>query len=251
MSPTRRTLLAGLAGTAGTLATRPALALGDTTRVDIAELDLGPGSTSRPNAWALLLHEVKKTTSVECTPRATQVTPESAELFEHPFAVLLGDGPFAPLTDKAVQQLAQFLAYGGFLFVDDTTGSDSSGFDRSIRRLMERLFPTRPLSPLPADHSVMRAFFLLHRVPGRVDRHPYLEGVTVGNLCPVVYCRNDISGALDRADDGQWQHACVPGGELQRREAKKVGINLLMYALTANYKNDQAHVKQLMEEDRL
>jgi hypothetical protein len=43
----------------------------------------------------------------------------------------------------------------------------------------------------------------------------------------------------------------VPGGETQRREAIKLGINLVVYALTANYKRDQAHVKQLMKEGRL
>jgi hypothetical protein len=44
---------------------------------------------------------------------------------------------------------------------------------------------------------------------------------------------------------------CVPGGESQRREAIKLGINLVLYALTSNYKKDQAHVRQLMKEGRL
>ena len=43
----------------------------------------------------------------------------------------------------------------------------------------------------------------------------------------------------------------IPGGELQRREALKLGINLVMYALTSNYKHDQAHVRALMEEGRI
>ena len=46
-------------------------------------------------------------------------------------------------------------------------------------------------------------------------------------------------------------YACVPGGATQRREALKLGINLLMYSLTANYKKDQAHVRQLMKDGRL
>ncbi|MEM6928683.1 MAG: DUF4159 domain-containing protein, partial [Myxococcota bacterium] len=81
--------------------------------------------------------------------------------------------------------------------------------------------------------------------------HRFLEGVTVGNVTPVIYCRNDLSGALDRRADGRNAFSCVPGGELQRREAIKLGINLLMYSLTANYKKDQAHVRQLMKEGRL
>ena len=75
--------------------------------------------------------------------------------------------------------------------------------------------------------------------------------MTVGNLSPLIYCRNDLSGALDRGPDGRSVHACVPGGERQRGEAVKVGINLVMYSLTANYKRDQAHVRALMLEGRL
>ena len=173
------------------------------------------------------------------------------QLFEHPFCVLVGDGGFEEVSDEGVDQLAQFLAYGGFLFIDDTTGDTGKAFDQSVRRLTRRLFPTRPLSPLPVDHSVNRAFFLLDRWPGRIDVHPFIEGVTVGNLAPLVYCRNDVSGALWKGEDGRHKFACVPGGEFQRREAVKVGINMMMYSLTANYKNDQAHVRQLMLERRL
>lgn len=249
MSWSRRNVLGALG--AGVLLPQVSWAFGDANRVDIGELDLGPGTLSRPNAWKRLLYDMVQSTSVEAAPRSVVVKPDEPEMFEHPFCVLVGDGAFAPVSEHALEQLSQFLAYGGFLFVDDTTGSDASGFDGSVRRLMRRLFPTRPMAPLPGDHSVLRSFFLLQRCPGRIDLHPLLEGVTVGNLCPVVYCRNDISGALDRSDEGRYLHPCVPGGERQRREAVKVGINLMMYSLTANYKNDQAHVRQLMLERRL
>jgi hypothetical protein len=246
--PTRRQFVAGAAALA---CAGPAWSFGEPTRVDIAEIDLGPGTLSRPNAWKRLLYDIVRTTSVECEPRSVLVNPEDPDMFEHPFAVLLGDGPFAPVSDKALEQLSQYLAYGGFLYIDDTTGRDADGFDGSVRRLVARLFPTRPLSIIRPDHSVNRAFFLLKKCPGRIDEHPSLEGVTVGNLSPIIYCRNDLSGALDRGDDGIYKNVCVPGGERQRREAVKLGINLMMYSLTANYKNDQAHVKRLMLERRL
>lgn len=245
----RRDLLAALGATAA-LPGR-ALAFGDRTEVDIAELQLGPGTLTRPNAWKRLLYEVVQTTSVECEPRAVQVAPDDPELFAHPFSVVVGDGAFPVVGDKALEQLSRYLAYGGFLVFDDTTGAERNPFDSRVRELVKRLFPTRPLSPLPADHSIYRSFFLIDRPLGRVDTLPFLEGVTVGNLTPVVLMRNDLSGALDRGDDGRPRHSVVPGGEQQRREAIKLGINLVMYALTANYKRDQAHVNQLMREGRL
>lgn len=247
MSWTRR----GLLSAAGALAASPAHAFGEAARVDVAELDLGRGTISRPNAWKRLLYEVIQTTSVECATRDVRHRPDDPELFEHPFTVLLADGPFAAPSGEGLEQLARYLAYGGFLLIDDTTGADRGPMDDAVRGLVARIFPTRPLSPLPSDHSIYRSFFLLDRPLGRLARHRWLEGVTVGNVTPLVYMRNDLSGALDRGDDGRPRHACVPGGERQRREAIKLGINLVLYSLTANYKRDQAHVRQLMREGRL
>ena len=240
----------GLLIAAGVLP-RQSLAMGDSTLVDIAELDVGRGTVSRPGAWELLLYDLEQTTSVSTRPGSVRVKPEQPELFEHPFLVLAGDGGFEPLSETAVGQLSEYLAYGGFLVMDDKSGLLDSEFDRSARRLARRLFPTRPMAPLQQDHSIYRSFFLLESVAGRVSSTKMLEGVTVGNLCPLVYSQNDLSGALDRGPDGRYRFACVPGGERQRKGALKVWVNLLMYALTANYKNDQAHIRQLMLERRL
>jgi hypothetical protein len=39
----------------------------------------------------------------------------------------------------------------------------------------------------------------------------------------------------------------VPGGQRQREMAMRFGINLVMYALTGNYKADQVHVPAILE----
>lgn len=245
----RRQLLGGLG--ASVLAPRAAYGLGDPTRVDVAELDLGRGTASRPQAWKRLLYELIHSTSVECRPEAVQVTLDQPDFFQHPFTVLLGDGAFALPPDEQLEQLHRYLSYGGFLFIDETSGAEVSPFDDKVRALCDRLFPTRPLAPLPADHSVYRSFFLLERPLGRLARHRHLEGVTIGNLTPLIYCRNDLSGALERRPDGSHAYPCTPGGERQRREAVKLGINLMLYCLTANYKKDQVHVRELMEQNKL
>jgi hypothetical protein len=40
----------------------------------------------------------------------------------------------------------------------------------------------------------------------------------------------------------------VPGGEFQREMAYRFGVNLVMYALTGNYKTDQVHVPSLLRK---
>ena len=246
--PTRREALVGLG--AALFATRAA-ALGPASQLDVAEIMLPEGSTSRPAAWSRMLYEVLQTTSVEANPRAVQLGPDDPALFAHPFSVLIGTGAFRPLSDAAVEQLRRYLAYGGFLLIDDATGSPEGPFAESVRRLCRRVFPTRPLSPLPGDHSIYRAFFLLDAPLGRVAVSDVLEGVTKGPVTPLVYCPNDLSGALDRGPDGTDLHPVVPGGAAQRREAKKLGINLVMYSMTSNYKHDQAHVAELMRDGKL
>lgn len=243
----RRTFIAS--GAAGLLLPGRSLAFGEVTHVDVAELQLGE-AVSRPSAWKRLLYEVENTTSIEVDARVVPVLPTDPELFEHPFTVLVGKAAFE-VDDVAVEQLSRYLSYGGFLFVDDITGADRSPFDTSVRELAQRLFPSRPLTPLPRDHSVYRSFFLLDRPLGRVDRFPEMEAITVGSVAPLIYSRNDVSGALERRENGTFVAACVPGGERQRREALKLGINLVMYSLTANYKKDQAHVVALKKQGRL
>lgn len=248
----RRTFIAtALASGAVALAPRPTWALGAASKVDVVEIVLPQGTVSRPQAWKRVLYEIEQTTSIEAATAVAQVGPEDLALFEHPFAVLTGDGPFEPLSDVAVEQLRRYLTYGGFLVMDDTTGLQRSGFDDSVRRLVKRLFPTRSLHPLASDHSLYRSFFLIHRPVGRVNTHDHLEGIELGEITPIVYSRNDLSGALARGADGRHQFTVVPGGEFQRREAVKLSVNLMLYALTSNYKKDQAHVTELLKEGRL
>lgn len=246
--PSRRAFLALLCAA---LASRNALALGEATRLDIAEITLGSGVVSRPNAWVRLLYEVQQTTSIEVLPRTVVLEPADPALFDHPIAVLTGSGRLPELDEKATGQLARYLQYGGFLLADDTSGMEDSEFNRSFRDLCARVFPTRPLTPLPSDHSIYRSFFLIKRPVGRVATLPWLEGIQAGEMTPLILCRNDLSGALDRGPDGRNRHPVVPGGELQRREAIKLGINLLMYALTSDYKKDIVHVRRLMLDGRI
>lgn len=248
---TRRALLKAAVSALAVSMSRGVRALGAGSRFDVAEIMLPSGTTSRPAAWQRLLYEVIQSTSIECDPKAIQLAPDDPKLFEHPFSVLIGDGPLPELSEKAIQQLVRYLSYGGFLLVDDTTGELGGGFYKSVWRVSNRMFPTRPLAPLPADHSVYRSFFLLDRPVGRLALSSTLEGVSLGAITPLIYCPDDLSGALDRGPDGRDRYPVVPGGAEQRREALKLGINLVLYSLTSNYKHDQAHVMELIREGRL
>ena len=228
-----------------------AYAFGDQAKVAIAQLVLEEAAPQRVNAIAHLTYELAQTTSVEVSDEVVRLSLRDDELFSYPFLLLMGEEAFDLPDEKAVQRLSRYLANGGFLLIDDISGAASRGFDESVRALMRAVYPTKSFSAFPPDHSLYRSFFMIDRPMGRTDRFGLVWGIKEGNVSSVLYFRDDLTGALARDDAGRDRYPCVPGGARQRREAVKLAVNVVMYALTANYKRDQAHVKQLILEGRL
>ena len=61
-----------------------------------------------------------------------------------------------------------------------------------------------------------------------------------------VMLANDFASAWAIDDRGAPLYP-VSGGERQRDFAFRAGVNIVMYALTGNYKADQVHVPALLE----
>jgi hypothetical protein len=66
-------------------------------------------------------------------------------------------------------------------------------------------------------------------------------------VASVIVGGNDWAGAWAEDGQGRFLYPVVPGGEPQREMAFRFGVNLVMYALTGNYKNDQVHVPAILE----
>jgi len=66
----------------------------------------------------------------------------------------------------------------------------------------------------------------------------------------VVYSQNDLGGAWARGQLGDWEYECVPGGEAQRELAVRAGINICMYALCLDYKDDAVHLPLILKKRR-
>ncbi len=63
----------------------------------------------------------------------------------------------------------------------------------------------------------------------------------------ILVTPNDLAAAWAIDDRNRPLYPTVPGGESQREMAFRTGINIVMYALTGNYKADQVHVPALLE----
>jgi hypothetical protein len=234
--------LAGLTGLAAAAVAPPlAGALGEATRLDVRRVDYEGGNDDpRPTAPRRIAWEVRKRTSIE-----TRLLPSSARLddpsiYATPFLYWTGDAEFPALSSGEVVGLRRFVEFGGFVFADDARPEDG-GFARSVRRELLRAFPDRPIVPIENTHTVYRSFYLLDRAVGRVRGPELLQGVTSGDRIAVVLSEHDLGGAYARDNLGSWEHAVSPGGESQRELAIRLGVNLVMYALCLDYKDDQVH----------
>ncbi|RAI39216.1 LytTR family transcriptional regulator [Rhodoplanes roseus] len=119
------------------------------------------------------------------------------------------------------------------------------------------------LEPIPKEHVLTKTFFLLRDFPGRFtagrlwveampasdpdgaeERRPARAGDGVSSI---LITSNDLAGAWATRPDGQALLPLVPGEPRQREHAFRAGVNIVMYALTGNYKADQVHVPALLE----
>jgi hypothetical protein len=117
------------------------------------------------------------------------------------------------------------------------------------------------LEPLPRDHVLNKTFFLLRDFPGRfTNGQLWVEAQPADNedepgrpvragdgVSSIMITSNDLAGAWAMRPDGQPMLPMVPGEPRQREFAFRAGVNIVMYALTGNYKADQVHIPALLE----
>jgi hypothetical protein len=163
----------------------------------------------------------------------------------------------ADLGEAARKRVNEFLAHGGTILFDLREAAAStmilgraSRGSEALMRLSEGL-DIPPLAPIPPDHVLTKSFYLMQDFPGRYAGGTLWVGATEGRVndgvASVLVGSNDWASAWAVDTAGRPLYAVVPGGERQRELAYRVGVNLVMYALTGNYKADQVHVPFILE----
>ncbi|MCX7354816.1 MAG: DUF4159 domain-containing protein [Alphaproteobacteria bacterium] len=167
----------------------------------------------------------------------------------------LGRAPLT-LTPDSVSRVYAYIRNGGMILFDTQNqgGIGAATPDASVpglQRFLNRL-NLAPLIPIPADHVLARSFYLLSEFPGRWNAGTvYVEAKGDGKddeaISSIILGGNDWAAAWAVGDQGQPLFPVVPGGERQREMAYRFGVNVVMYALTGNYKSDQVHLRFILE----
>ncbi|MCA1442807.1 DUF4159 domain-containing protein [Ensifer sp. IC4062] len=175
----------------------------------------------------------------------------------------------APMpSPQAVSRIDAYMRAGGTVLFDtrdqfSSLGASSNGTSPNTERLQAILanLDIPPLEPVPTDHVLTKAFYLLTNFPGRYTGSPlWIEAQldtreeasdrparSGDGVTPIMITGNDLAGAWAVDTNGVALLPTVPPDEMQREYAFRSGVNIMMYMLTGNYKADQVHVPALLE----
>lgn len=168
---------------------------------------------------------------------------------------------------ETIARIDAFMKEGGSILFDTRDqvsgvlgGTSASPAARALQQILSTL-DIPPLEPVPTDHVLTKSFYLLDRFPGRYaggdlwieksqnlnpveGRRPARSGDGVSSI---MITSNDMAGAWAVDDTLRPLLPTIPPDPTQRNYAYRSGVNLMMYALTGNYKADQVHLPALLE----
>lgn len=180
---------------------------------------------ANPSSLPNLIAAVGERTTLEVATRERVVRLTDPDLWEVPYLYMTGHGNVR-FTPDEVARLRRYLERGGFLHADD-----NYGMDESFRREIARVFPDRPLVPVPLEHPIYRVLYAFPQGLPKIHEHDGLPpeglGIFLGGRLVVFYSYESDLG------DG-WEDPDVHGDPDALREAAlRMGVNLVLYAVTA------------------
>jgi uncharacterized protein DUF4159 len=240
----RRVVLTGLAALA---APRVARAFGDVgafnPRVIVSgNKRLQAPRSAGPSAWSM---ELINRTSAPARLVPREVSLDRPELCSEPFALWAGDSDVGGLSVAERRGLAKFIRLGGVLVVDDNNPQQGD-FGRSVRRELLRVLPEAPPVRLDASHVLYKTFYIVDRPVGRLLGPPTIDAIVRGKSAQVLFLAHDLLGALARSDEGSYSLETEPSSYEHRQHAIRFAVNIAMYVLCSDYKDDQVHAPFLM-----
>lgn len=243
-------------------------ALAGTTQTQLAYVATGDAAidaTSRAGLQGLSMYLSDRTALEPGEPAPVDVATDELAFYALIYWPISGDQPVP--SAETMGKVDAFLKNGGSILFDtrDAGGFTPSGFgaetpeNRKLREILA-FVDVPPLEPVPPDHVLTKAFYLLSGFPGRWDNSElWVESLSDtpshrerparggDGVSPILITGNDLAAAWAVDSQGLWLHPTVPADPRQRELAFRAGVNIVMYALTGNYKADQVHVPALLE----
>ena len=221
--------------------------------------------TSRAGLIGLTTYLRERTALEPGEPAAVDLASNDLVFYSFLYWPVTADADVPPADIMA--KIDTFMKSGGTIVFDtrDAGGAIIPGLfaaSEETERLREILafVDVPPLEPVPPDHVLTKAFYLLSEFPGRwrgsdLWVESLSENPQAGNrparggdgVSPIIITGNDMAAAWALSADGRYLYPTVPSDPRQRELAYRSGVNIVMYTLTGNYKADQVHIPALLE----
>jgi hypothetical protein len=245
-----------------------AMAVRATSKVTFGYVVTGDATADEASRRGLvgLGRELTKRTAVEPgEPFAVNIESDEITFFPVVYWPVLPDA--RPLSQAVLAKIDAYMKQGGMIIFDTKdygqgmpTGFNLSGDGATpLQRMLGSLDIPR-LEPVPEHHVLTKSFYLLRSFPGRWeggqlwveaevprDSDQGRQARRVDGVSSILITSNDFASAWAVDERGQALYPTVPGGERQREMAFRTGVNIVMYALTGNYKADLVHMPALLE----
>lgn len=148
-----------------------------------------------------------------------------------------------PLSEKAQKKVQTYLDTGGLIIFDIKNSSEPIGSTKTLNRLLGNVALKFP-EALGKDHVLHKTFYNLEGLRGSFNYNTVMveKARTKGaeNVSSVIIGENNWAGA--------WAGLTLPQGSREKEMALRAGVNMVMYALTGNYKTDQAQIMKTIDK---
>lgn len=169
------------------------------------------------------LATVERETNVQTSRRFEPVRLTKEKLFDFPFAVMTGEGPFT-LPESERLTLRDYLERGGFLLA--SAGCSSKDWDRSFRSEIRKVFPDRKLQKVSMSHKIFSTVFDIKALKLKGSGKAALEALVIDGKIVLIYSPDGLN------DTSNAEKGCCCCGGNEIKNSQEVNVNVLIYSLT-------------------
>jgi hypothetical protein len=226
---------------------------------ELAYIKTGDAATDQLSAGALqyLSALVSTRSSAQLgNPAGVIAGTDDLELYPMIYWPVLASAP-AP-SGAACAAFNLYMQHGGLLLMD-SQGSDAdgqgsgAGFAPGAGAALRRATACLYLPPLEALTTAnAHSFYIVQSFPGKFTGSPVFIATAASRdadgVTPIIIGENDWAGAWARDANGDPEQTPLPDGDDQRVTADRFGTNLVIYALTGDYKADQSNLPDFLQK---
>jgi len=203
--------------------------------------------TDYPEAEWNFARRLGQLTRLRVQPEPTSLAFDDPRIFEFPF-LFMSDVGWMKLDAPQIARMREYLAKGGFVWVDDFWGDGEwNNFEEAMRKVL----PGQRWRELPAEHPLRHIAFDIDQVPQIPAREFAMAGMTSeppsyhrdpavnldgahlrgyfdaeGRLMLIATHNTDVGDGFEREAYGQKYF------EMHSTRAYALGVNIILYALT-------------------